>query len=281
MIEIYVLEQLKAFYHFGTLSAAAEHLHLSQPSLSRSMQKLENNLGVKLFDRQKNRISLNETGKLAAQYAVQILNEETNMEQRVRAYDRSLRTVSIGSCAPGPLLLLLPQASGAFPDMTVSSNIELEDALLKGLDCGDYTMIVLNHPIEGEEYHCQKYETEQLYLSVSHFHPAAAMKSITFKEADGQNFIMHAHVGFWENIVRQKMPNAKFFLQDDIEAVGELQRSSDLPSFSTDISLRVLKSRQNNRVSVPFQDTDAFVTYYLICSTKNKHKLSALLSSKN
>lgn len=278
MIEIYVLEQLKAFYDFGTLSAAAEHLHLAQPSLTRSMQKLENTLGVKLFDRKKNRIALNETGKLAAQYANRILNEEINMEQRVRAYDRSLHTISIGSCAPGPLLLLLPQASGTFPDMTVSSNIGSEDALLKGLNGGDYAMIILNHPLEGKGFHCQKYETEQLYLSVSHFHPAATMKSITFKEADGQNFIMHAHVGFWENIVRQKMPNAKFFLQDDMEAVGELQRSSDLPSFSTDISLRVLKSRQNNRVSVPFQDTDAFATYYLICSTKNVRKLSALLT---
>ena len=41
MIEIYLLEQLAAVAKDGTLSAAAEHLHLAQPSLSRSMQKLE------------------------------------------------------------------------------------------------------------------------------------------------------------------------------------------------------------------------------------------------
>ena len=39
MIEIYLLEQLEAFARCGTLSAAAEELHLSQPALTRSMKK--------------------------------------------------------------------------------------------------------------------------------------------------------------------------------------------------------------------------------------------------
>lgn len=53
MIEIYLLEQLKAFHDCGTLSAASEQLHLSQPALSRSMKKMEEILGVTLFERQK------------------------------------------------------------------------------------------------------------------------------------------------------------------------------------------------------------------------------------
>ena len=69
MIEIYLLEQLAAFQEYGTLSESAEHLHLSQPSLSRSMQKLEKQLGVKLFERHKNKLILNDTGILAASYA--------------------------------------------------------------------------------------------------------------------------------------------------------------------------------------------------------------------
>ena len=46
MIEIYLLEQLVAFETYGTLSAAAEYLHISQPALSHSMQKLEELMGV-------------------------------------------------------------------------------------------------------------------------------------------------------------------------------------------------------------------------------------------
>ena len=50
MIEIYLLEALRAFSDTRTLSAASERLHLAEPSVSRAMKKLEEVLGVSLFD---------------------------------------------------------------------------------------------------------------------------------------------------------------------------------------------------------------------------------------
>ena len=61
MIETSLLEQLVAFYDLKTLSAAAEHLLTSQPALSRSMRKLEDEFGVSLFERSKNRLLLMKT----------------------------------------------------------------------------------------------------------------------------------------------------------------------------------------------------------------------------
>ena len=66
MMELYLLEQLIAFSRQGTLSGAAEKLHISQPALSQSMKKLEESLGVSLFERSKNKIALNENGIMAA-----------------------------------------------------------------------------------------------------------------------------------------------------------------------------------------------------------------------
>lgn len=56
MIELYQLIQLLVIAECGTISGAAEQLHLSQPALSRSMQKLEDILQVTLFDRQRNKL---------------------------------------------------------------------------------------------------------------------------------------------------------------------------------------------------------------------------------
>lgn len=271
MIEIYLLEQLSAFYKYGTLSAAAEYLHLAQPSLSRSMQKLENLLGVKLFERTKNKVQLNETGILAAKHASQILDSENEMIRHIKTFDRSLHTISIGSSAPGPLMQILPIASARFTDMTITSNICDEETLLRGIHDDTYSLIILNHPIDCVELYSQKYCKEQLYLSIQHFHPAASKKAIAFKEMDGQSFIMHSQVGLWDKIVRTKMPHAKFYLQNDLDAVGELQQSSNLPSFATDITLKILESRNNGRVFIPFSDNDAKQTYYVIC-LKSKYK---------
>lgn len=66
-MELEQLRQLVAFAEYGTLSKAAEVLHLSQPSLSRTMQTLEEELQGELFVRQKNRIVLNETGWIAVE----------------------------------------------------------------------------------------------------------------------------------------------------------------------------------------------------------------------
>ena len=89
MIDTYLLEQLTAVYECGTLSAASEKLHLTQPTLTRSMQKLEDIFGVKLFERTKNRVHLNENGRLAAECARQIMMQEQDMVNRVRALDRA------------------------------------------------------------------------------------------------------------------------------------------------------------------------------------------------
>ena len=51
MLETYQLEQLIAFAEYKTLSRAAEVLHISQPSLSRTMQQIESEFQVSLFER--------------------------------------------------------------------------------------------------------------------------------------------------------------------------------------------------------------------------------------
>ena len=104
MIDIHLFEQLVAFASCGTLSAAAEQLHISQPALSRAMQRLEDELGVRLFDRQKSRLFLNENGELAVTYARNLLLQESAMIEQIRDFDRKKRTIFVGSCTP----ILLP-----------------------------------------------------------------------------------------------------------------------------------------------------------------------------
>lgn len=103
MFELYQLEQLLTVADCGTLSGAAEKLHLSQSALSRSMQRLENEIQVPLFIRHKNKIELNENGTLAVSYAKRIMDQASEMIHGIQDYDRKRRTIFVGSCAPAPL----------------------------------------------------------------------------------------------------------------------------------------------------------------------------------
>lgn len=79
MIEFNQLEHLVSIAKNKTISKAAEELLISQPGLTRSMQRLEDDLGLSLFNRKKNKIELNENGKLAVEFAQKLLDGREEM----------------------------------------------------------------------------------------------------------------------------------------------------------------------------------------------------------
>ena len=126
MLELYQLRQLAAFAEYGTLSEAAEKLFLSQPALSRNMRKLEEDIGVPLFVRSRNKLELNENGRLTAELAVKALAEGDGIVHQVQEYDRSRRTISLGVCAPAPVWKLSPLLSQFYPNMSIVTETQAE-----------------------------------------------------------------------------------------------------------------------------------------------------------
>lgn len=103
MIDDYLLEALVAFAKYGTLSATAEHLMVTQPTVTRGMQKLENELGVTLFKRTPNRISLTETGQLAAKEAEKLLEAKQAFITHIQDFEKHSGKIRLGSVAPAAL----------------------------------------------------------------------------------------------------------------------------------------------------------------------------------
>ena len=263
MIDTYLLEQLAAVHECGTLSAAAEKLHLTQPSLTRSMQKLESLFGVKLFDRGKNRIVLNENGVLAAECAKHILAEENEMIQRVRTLDRSSRMITVGAISPGPMFELSPLISSVYPAKTVSIEIRNEEELISGLSDGTYQMIILNREFKTPAVQCVPCGTEHLYFSVPPEHRISERNQCSFSEMNGENFIVAPNIGYWDQIIREQMPDSRFFIQDDMDALSELIQNSTMPAFVTDIT-----SKLHN----PISDEAAVEHFFCCCKADDTSK---------
>ena len=107
MIEFNQLEQLICIAESGTISKASEKLMLSQPAISRSMQRLEADIEVQLFDHYKNKVILNPNGKLFVKFAKQLIQSRDKMVQETQLFDASHRSISIASCTPAPICCLL------------------------------------------------------------------------------------------------------------------------------------------------------------------------------
>ena len=269
MLNLLELEQLAAFAAEGTLSKAAEKLHISQPTITRTMQHLEEDFGVSLFRRTKNHIALNETGWKAVEYAERILKSAEEAVEGVRSFDRSLHTITVSSCAPAPLWELLPALTRTFPDMTISSSIKGNGAVLKDLQSGSAVLGVLPQDMVPQGYSSISLLKEDLYVCLPATHALAGYKELSFAQLNGYNFLLGSQLGFWDDMCREKMPASRFLVQTDSFTLQELIRESSLPCFATNLTIDE-EGTFEGRKAIPIKDQEAKRTFHLVFSPENK-----------
>ena len=275
MIEISLLEQLAGFAAYGTLSETARKLHTSQPALTRSMKKLEAQLGVTLFRRSKNRLELNETGQLAARHAERLLQENKEFVDHIRTFDRRLHTISIGYCAPVPQAVLTPIMNTVFDEMTISADMKDDVDFPERLEDDTYQLAVTHFPLPQETFYSKKCGHEDLFLSLSPSSPLASYPEIHLKEIDGTTILLLTTIGFWTNIPQEKMPSSHLLLQIEQESFSELAHHSDYPCFASDYYIRRGQAVPG-KINVPIADPECHTDYYLSCLKENAGKYSVL-----
>lgn len=279
MIESYILEQLAAFSKFGTLSRVSEELYVSQPAISRSMQKLENELDVKIFDRSKNKIQLNANGKIAAEYAKKIVEMQKEMIKAVRDYNLQHRSFKFGTIAPAPIFELKPIISQLYVGAEISADLlDSEKKLQIGLDEGTYKIIFLTKPLNDEKYYNQKIFSEHLFSLMPKNHRLAKEKSIELKDLAGENILILSNLGFWYDIVKNNIPDVHLLNQSDTESLSKISNNSSLLSFITNLSNDSGRFISTSKTAVPIRDSQVNVTFYAICLKRYKEELKPLFS---
>ena len=95
MIDSQLLSYLIVFSETGSLLKSSEILHLSQPSLSKAMQKLEAELDLIIFDRTGNKITLNDDGKEILYYAKDIMMMINKLETKAKDLKEKNQSLNI------------------------------------------------------------------------------------------------------------------------------------------------------------------------------------------
>ncbi len=279
MIDLSLLNQLVTFAEVGTLSKTAEVLHTSQPALTRSMKKIEEDLGVILFDRKKNHMELNATGLVAVDYAKRVLQSSRDFETQTVAYDRSLRTINIGFCAPVPQTVFTPILNDLYQDMTISADMKDDRDFCSRILNESYQLAVLHHDPNHPDIYCKKCGHEDLFLSLSPSNPLAFYPELHLKDLNGKSILLLQQIGFWLPMVRDKMPDSHFILQSERQSFEELTQASDLPYFSSCCFNNGTPAP--GRINVNIRDAECHVDYYLACRKSNLTKFKKLFDYVN
>ncbi len=234
-------DQLRYFLRVaerGNFTRAAEELVISQPALSRSIQKLEEELGQPVFERTTRSVSLTDAGKLLQARAQQVISllEDTKSEITDDGRSGRVRVGAIPTVAPFFLPQILKNFSAAYPNATLIVQERTTDQLLKACTQGEIDLAVVALPIPVKYLEVKKLFSEELFLVVPPDHPLAARSSIRLRDIEGFPFVLldEAHC-LSDNIV--SFCRQRSFQPVAVERTSQLAMVQELVSLSHGISM--------------------------------------------
>lgn len=298
-LDNYLLQELVVFAQTGTLAQTAAQLHVTQPTITRGMQKLEADLGVQLFHRQPNRLTLTATGRLTAQLAEKLLRAQAQAVTEIQNFDRSQQALVLATVIPGPLNLLAQLDQTLLPPLKINRALVTADVVGQ-LRANAATVIISNQALAAptvktapttaetptasapDAISATYLGTESLAVNLNQFMYQASQTTVSFADLTGISFLVLTEIGPWRQIIQHYIPQAKFLYQKEQAALTEISRYSDFPYFSTNLSpldpaFQEKRSAHDSRVQIPISDPAAQMPVYANYLQRNRAQVKPLL----
>lgn len=284
MINLELLAELVAFKKYGTLSATASHLKITQPTVSRGMQKLEQELGVSLFDRSvSNHIVLTDTGQLAALEAQKLLQAETEFKHKICNYDRQKSQLLVATVTPGPIMFLAGMQGRLSIPIKIVSDLVAPANIVADLANYRAKLIFTNRDLETKQIESMYLGLEHINVGIDKFNPLAQRKSVSFKDLHGLSFLVVEEIGPWRKIVEDNIPQARFLYQEDLTSMSELSQYSNFPFFFSNLTKNSSSTSKRfdngSRQPVKIEDPNNKLKIYGAYLKSNRQQVQPLLKT--
>lgn len=194
-MEIRVLKYFLAIAREESITKAAELLHITQPTLSRQIAQMEDEMGVKLFVRSTRRIVLTNEGLLLRRRAEEILELVDKTEREISEQDDMVEgTVSIG-CGDLAAVQILPDLIRGFHDRYSAVTFDLytatADHIKERMDRGVTDVGLLLEPINKEKYdYIRLNNDEQWVIVMTPDSPLAQLEAVSPEDLRGLPLIL-------------------------------------------------------------------------------------------
>lgn len=196
-MEINYINEFITLAEIGNYLEAADALYLSQSTLSRHIQSVENDLGVQLFNRTTRKVELNEFGRLFLPYAKQMRALQADytkaLSERIKNQNRNITIGTIPTMTQYHITELLSRFQNEHPDYNlniVGADTSELDKMLREGSC-DFAFIRTRDPSEGE-FQKLPYFTDHLVAVFPCDHPLASSQVVTLDQLKGESFLFLA-----------------------------------------------------------------------------------------
>jgi len=212
-MELHQLRYFCAAAETGSFTRGARSEHVTQPTLSHQLLKLEKELGTKLFDRSHRRIQLTTSGRIFLRSVKLILKQLNEAKQKLlNSPKEQAESITIG-CVPTftqhPLSPIVCQFSKTYPWVTVQVIDDLQLRLLSMLRSGLLDMALVVLPIGGQEFRTKTVMRQSVYAAVPTQHPLARRKQVRLVQLRHDPFLLLREGFRFGTIAREALRDAQ------------------------------------------------------------------------
>ena len=177
-----------------SFSKAALVCRTTQPTISNQLRKLEETLGVSLFERSNRQVVPTEAGALIVALARRMMADAQEIRETAKAaqdpLSGRLRIGAIPTVAAYLLPTLVPALRSAYPRLELTLAEEKTSALTTSLVDGMLDVAILALPLAGEGLETRTLFTDEFLLAVPNGHPLARRRSVGRNGLAGQKILL-------------------------------------------------------------------------------------------
>lgn len=200
------MQKLKYFIavvEYGTVSNAAKALNMTQPPLSMSLKKFEEEIGFKLFRREGKRLFLTETGRFFYHRGIELLaSSESILQEAKEQQQDNYGSISIG-CATIANFSLIPEVMKRISKKSINISTHVKEGstpyILEHLRYHRLDIGIVRNVYNREDLLTTKLLKEPLIVALPPGHPLAKRKSVSLGELKYEKFLLH-HSSFEYNV---------------------------------------------------------------------------------
>ena len=206
-MEMHEVRYFLAVCETMNFTRAAERCNVSQPSLTRAIKNLEDELGGPLLHRERNQTHLTELGKLMRPYIEQVWRNSEEAKLRARGFAKLQETpFSLGlMCTIGPMRLigLMRRFQEKYPGVEIllrdASARQLEEWLL----AGELDIAILGKPEPlDERLHARPLFSERFVIITAPGHRFEAMREVRLDELQGERYLNRINCEYIDHVGR-------------------------------------------------------------------------------
>lgn len=208
-MDLLQLRYFRAVARHEHISRAAEELRIAQPSLSRTIARLEAELGCPLFHRRGRRIRLNEYGTVFLRHVDRALSElDDGRRALLDAREGGLGGVAVASETLLTITRLLGAFRAAYPRADVRLFQSDADEMARRLRAGEVDFCVASQPLAGGGLASVELLREEVLLAVPLGHRLDGRESVTVRELADEPFVTTRR-GHWQRTLLDRLFTAE------------------------------------------------------------------------